>query len=71
MTLAELVEREVLGNAIELLEIQPKHLDELVKLPSYHKDPFDRLILAQSLGENIPVVTRDDAFKNYPTTLLW
>nr|WP_199314250.1 type II toxin-antitoxin system VapC family toxin [Leptolyngbya sp. FACHB-671] len=71
MTLTELVEREVYGNAIELLEIQPEHLDELTKLPFHHSDPFDRLILAQSLTENIPVVTKDDEFKSYSTTLLW
>ncbi|MBD1995513.1 type II toxin-antitoxin system VapC family toxin [Leptolyngbya sp. FACHB-541] len=71
MTLTELVEREVYGNAIELLEIQPEHLDELTKLPFHHRDPFDRLILAQSLTENIPVVTKDDEFKSYSTTLLW
>lgn len=71
MTLTELVKREVYGNAIELLEIQPEHLDELTKLPFHHRDPFDRLILAQSLTENIPVVTKDDEFKSYSTTLLW
>jgi len=71
MTLTELVKREVYGNALELLEIQPGHLDELAKLPFHHKDPFDRLILAQSLAESIPIVTKDDVFKNYSTTLLW
>lgn len=54
MTLTELVEREVYGNAIELLEIQPEHLDELTKLPFHHRDPFDRLILAQSLTRIFP-----------------
>jgi PIN domain nuclease of toxin-antitoxin system len=67
----ELVNREVHGNAIELLEIQPEHLDELLKLPFHHKDPFDRLMIAQSLTENIPVVTKDSAFGSYPVTILW
>ena len=71
MTLTELVKREVYGNAIELLEIQPEHLDELVKLPFHHKDPFDRLLIAQSLTENIPVVTKDSAFRSYPATIVW
>lgn len=71
MTFAELVEREVYGNAIELLEIQPEHLDELAKLPFHHKDPFDRLMIAQSLAEKISIVTKDSAFGSYPVTLLW
>ncbi len=71
MTFTELVKREVYGNAIELLEIQPEHLDELAKLPFHHKDPFDRLMIAQSLVEGIPIVTKDGAFASYPVTLLW
>lgn len=71
MTLTELVKRDVYGNAIELLEIQTEHLDALIKLPFHHNDPFDRLIIAQSLAESIPVVTKDRAFASYPVTLLW
>ncbi|MBE9146940.1 type II toxin-antitoxin system VapC family toxin [Planktothrix mougeotii] len=44
MTMTQLVKHQVYGNAIELLEIRPEHLDELAKLPFHHKDPFDRLI---------------------------
>lgn len=71
MSISELIEREVYGNAIELLEIQPEHLDELVALPFHHKDPFDRLMIAQSLAENIPLVTKDNAFERYSVNLLW
>ncbi|HEY9813305.1 MAG TPA: type II toxin-antitoxin system VapC family toxin [Candidatus Sericytochromatia bacterium] len=71
MTLTELVKREVYGNAIDLLEIRPEHLDELAKLPFHHKDPFDRLMISQSLVENIPIVSRDSAYRSYPVHLLW
>ncbi len=71
MSIFELSEREVCGNAIELLEIQPEHLDELVALPFHHKDPFDRLMIAQSLAENIPLVTKDNTFERYSVNLLW
>ncbi|MBR8829718.1 MAG: hypothetical protein N5P05_001330 [Chroococcopsis gigantea SAG 12.99] len=71
MTFTELIENQIRGNAIELLEIQAEHLDELATLPFHHKDPFDRLIIAQSLGEQIPVVTGDRAFEYYPITILW
>ena len=71
MTFTELIDREVYGNTIELLEIKPEHLDELMKLLFHHKDPFDRLIVAQSLAEKIPVATKDSAFRSYPITILW
>ncbi len=67
----ELVEQEVYGNAIEILEISSEHLDELVKLPFHYKDPFDRLIIAQSLVENMTLFSKDAAFQNYPIKLLW
>lgn len=71
MSLSELLDREVYGNAIELLEIQSAHLDELVTLPFHHKDPFDRLMIAQSLAEDIPIVTKDNTFDRYSVSVLW
>lgn len=71
LSLIELVEQEVYGNAIEILEISSEHLDELVKLPFHHKDPFDRLIIAQSLVEDMTLVSKDVAFQNYLIKLLW
>ncbi|WP_228058701.1 type II toxin-antitoxin system VapC family toxin [Nostoc sp. LEGE 06077] len=71
MTFTELVKQQVYGNAIELLEIQPEHLYELVTLPFYHKDPFDRLIISQSLMQSIPIVTKDSVFESYPVQILW
>jgi PIN domain nuclease of toxin-antitoxin system len=71
MTFTELVEREIYGNEIALLNIFPQHLEELAKLPFHHKDPFDRLIIAQSIIEAMSMVTGDKAFSNYPTNILW
>ncbi|WP_066378839.1 MULTISPECIES: type II toxin-antitoxin system VapC family toxin [unclassified Anabaena] len=71
MTFTELVKQQVYGNAIELLEIRPEHLDELAKLPFCHRDPFDRLIISQSLVESIPIVTKDSVFESYPVQILW
>jgi PIN domain nuclease of toxin-antitoxin system len=71
MAIAELLSREVYGNGFEVLAIQANHLDELTKLVFHHKDPFDRLIIAQALAERMPVVTRDEVFGRYPVSLLW
>jgi PIN domain nuclease of toxin-antitoxin system len=71
MTIAQLLSREVYGNGFEVLAIQASHLDELTRLVFHHKDPFDRLIIAQALAERMPLVTRDEAFGHYAVSLLW
>jgi len=66
-----LVAEHVHGNAIELFEILPRHLDVLTTLPFHHKDPFDRMLIAQSQAENIPILSRDSAFDDYAIRRLW
>lgn len=57
LPLTRLVREHVTGNAIEVLAIDAKHLDEQRKLPFHHRDPFDRLIIAQAIVEEMGVVT--------------
>jgi len=40
-------------------------------LPLHHNDPFDRIIMAQSLLENMPIISADDKFKSYAVQVLW
>lgn len=61
----EIYNEHIRGNAIELLEIAPDHLDILKSLFFHHKDPFDRLIISQSIAENIPVLSQDAVFDEY------
>jgi PIN domain nuclease of toxin-antitoxin system len=49
-----------------ILPIELRHIEMLSRLPLHHRDPFDRLIIAQALTENLTVVTRDRAFNLYP-----
>lgn len=67
----DLVAEHVHGNANELFEIRPNHLDVLTTLPFHHKDPFDRVIIAQGQAETIPIVSRDPAFDDYAIRRLW
>ena len=46
-------------------------LDELDKLPDYHNDPFDRLIICQAITENMTIITRDTIIPKYPVRTLW
>ncbi len=71
MSITELATKEVRGNAIELLHITPEHLEALRKLPYHHKDPFDRLIISQSIYENMPILSKDQSFDSYATQRLW
>ena len=66
----EFIEREVTTSTIQLLNIELEHLRINATLPFHHRDPFDRLIITQSIAENIPIVTLDSAFDKYSATLI-
>jgi PIN domain nuclease of toxin-antitoxin system len=53
------------------LPIDPKHTAALISLPYYHRDPFDRLIVAQAMVEGIAVISNDSDLDPYPVTRLW
>jgi PIN domain nuclease of toxin-antitoxin system len=58
-------------NGFELLPISCAQLNQLVALPFHHRDPFDRLLIAQALADGMTVVTRDLEFSKYPEKILW
>lgn len=51
---------------IAVLNIQKQHLDTYLNLPLIHKDPFDRLIIAQAIADDLTIITDDQYIKNYP-----
>ncbi len=58
-------------NRIDLLGITVKHAAVVATLPFYHRDPFDRLLIAQAQMEQMPIVSSDAAFDAYAVTRLW
>jgi PIN domain nuclease of toxin-antitoxin system len=52
------------------LEITPAHIVRIQGLPLHHRDPFDRMMIAQAMEENLTIVTRDRAFRAYGVPLL-
>ena len=64
-------EDQLSENQFEILPIEPQHVAPLTTLPLHHRDPFDRLIIAQAMIENIPIVSADSAFDSYPVTRIW
>jgi PIN domain nuclease of toxin-antitoxin system len=63
--------RKLAENGIEILPISIDHLLALERLPMHHRDPFDRMLIAQSLEENLPIVTSDPLFARYGVRLIW
>jgi PIN domain nuclease of toxin-antitoxin system len=58
-------------NQFWILPIEFENLLFLQQLPHYHRDPFDRLIIAQALIENLPIATKDQLFSQYGLTIRW
>jgi PIN domain nuclease of toxin-antitoxin system len=63
----EVIKEEEFG----LLGINYAHLGALSELPLHHGDPFDRLLIAQSVAENVPIVTDDRIFARYNVKTFW
>jgi PIN domain nuclease of toxin-antitoxin system len=53
------------------LPIEIRHIATVADLPSVHRDPFDRMLVAQAISERIPLVTADDVLARYPLTVVW
>jgi len=70
MKFSKLIE-ELKENEMTLLEIEFPHLVQLISLPFYHRDPFDRLLIAQSMVEKMALVSYDSTLENYPIQRLW
>ena len=52
-------------NDINLFDIRFQHAIKVAELPLHHRDPFERIIIAQSLVENIPLLSKDEIFDTY------
>jgi len=67
----EFVGQQLSVSNIGLLEINLNHIEVVASLPLHHRDPFDRLIIAQSMAEQIPVLSVDAIFDDYAIARLW
>ncbi len=57
--------------AARVLQIRPSHVTALAALPMLHKDPFDRILIAQAVAEGIGFVTNDGLVSDYPVQTMW
>lgn len=55
----------------QLLPLLPSHLEAYRRLPPHHRDPFDRILVAQAQIEDLIVLSVDSAFHDYPVRIAW
>ena len=71
LPLVDIVAHQQATNGVIVLPILPTHVFALDGLPTAHKDPFDRLLVAQANSEGATLVSADAIFKSYPVRLAW
>ncbi len=69
--LEELWSHSLAENDFDALDVTSKHVLALVPLPLHHRDPFDRLLIAQAISEGPHLVSADSAFDSYPLQRIW
>jgi PIN domain nuclease of toxin-antitoxin system len=67
----DVMQRDIVGNDFEILPIEPRHTSILTALPLHHRDPFDRLLVAQAMAEGLPLVSVGALLDQYPISRLW
>jgi PIN domain nuclease of toxin-antitoxin system len=65
------MEQQVVVNAFQILPITIAHAAMVATLPFHHRDPFDRLLIAQALTEKIAIISADRVFDNYFVLREW
>jgi PIN domain nuclease of toxin-antitoxin system len=70
-TFVEIIPSQVDNNAMTMLPITVNHLTRLTSLPLHHRDPFDRMLIAQALEDQLVVVGADTAFDPYALERIW
>ena len=69
--LSRLVEEQFKHLRTNLLEIRCEHALLVETLPFHHRDPFDRLLIAQAIEENLPLLSADEQLDAYPVDRVW
>jgi PIN domain nuclease of toxin-antitoxin system len=67
----QFIETQIARNDFRILHVEPRHTSALTTMPFHHKDPFDRLLVAQALTETIPIVSADGVLDSYGVQRLW
>jgi|Deesub1362A_J573_1020465.scaffolds.fasta_scaffold04828_5 PIN domain nuclease of toxin-antitoxin system len=69
--LESFVAEQLIINRLESLPVQMSHALHTYTLPDYHRDPFDRLLVAQARLESLPILTADPQISRYSVEVIW
>ncbi len=64
-------EKHIVKTKVQTLNIETAHVLTLGRLTDIHKDPFDRILVAQSIAENFPLVSKDKLLERYGVEVIW
>ena len=65
------IKEEMAINTIQWLSIEMTHCAEVTELPFHHRDPFDRMLIAQAIVEEMKLLSRDSRLSDYAIELIW
>jgi PIN domain nuclease of toxin-antitoxin system len=68
---AQFFKEELAANGMVLLPIEFRHVIRVAQLPFHHRDPFDRLLIAQAMEEDLSLVSADRRFDAYGVERIW
>ncbi|MDF5721296.1 MAG: type II toxin-antitoxin system VapC family toxin [Rhizonema sp. PD37] len=71
LSLATFVKQQMVQNSIDLLSIEIDHVAIVATMPLHHQDPFNRLLIAQAIVQQVSIVGMDSAFDAYSIQRLW
>lgn len=63
--------KSIADNEFDVLDVTVDHIFALSPLPLHHRDPFDRLLIAQAIAEDHQIISADNAFDAYPIARIW
>ncbi|MGO8896939.1 MAG: type II toxin-antitoxin system VapC family toxin [Isosphaeraceae bacterium] len=67
----QFMRQAIVGNGFRFLHISPRHTEQVSTLPLHHRDPFDRLLIAQAMVEGMAIVSNDGNFAPYGVHVVW
>jgi PIN domain nuclease of toxin-antitoxin system len=70
-TFENIIEENIADSGFTVLPVTPIHCQQILSLPFHHRDPFDRMLAAQSIAEKIPLLSIDPIFDSYASERIW
>lgn len=67
----EFIPQQITANGFSIVPIELPHAVQIFRLPLLHRDPFDRILIAQAQVEHLPLLTADPAIARYPVSVIW